>query len=425
MHPNLFPSFRFSPLAALCAVVVLFSSGPLVAATLKVPSQYPSIQAAVTAASPGDNIVVSPGTWVEQVVIPAGKDKLTLKSEKPLQAIIKAPPVMVGIKAIVQVDGAQNVKIQAFTIAGPGGGNPDSIEFGVFVGNNGSATIQQNHITDIRDNPLGGTQNGIGVGIGRASTGQVGTGTVQNNMIDNYQKGGVEVSGIGSSAKIQNNTVTGAGPTTAIAQNGIQVSDGATAQVSNNDVSGNAYTPQTVASATGILLFNPGAVTVENNDVSADDVNIFVQGATATQSAPVTVRNNHTSGAVTLDGIDLYTSTGVEISNNTSENNAADGIFVNSDTSNNLLKNNKLTNNGAFDAQDNSVGAGTCGTANTWQNNKCQTDNRGGCLCHNGGGQNASTADAVGADDTAMRNTAVAAPNPAGPASARKVQPFR
>src|SRR6201984_3555495 len=58
-------------------------------------AQYASIQAAVLAANPGTEIVVCAGTYTEQVRIPVGKDNLTLRSEKPLAAIIKAPPTMI------------------------------------------------------------------------------------------------------------------------------------------------------------------------------------------------------------------------------------------------------------------------------------------------------------------------------------------
>ena len=43
-------------------------------------AQYPTIQSAVTAASPGAHITVCPGTYPEQVTIPAGKNNLTLMS---------------------------------------------------------------------------------------------------------------------------------------------------------------------------------------------------------------------------------------------------------------------------------------------------------------------------------------------------------
>ena len=64
---------------------------------------YNSIQAAVTAAAPGYRINVCPGTYVEQVTIPAGKDNLWLQSIGRWQAVIKAPPVMADPKAIVRV----------------------------------------------------------------------------------------------------------------------------------------------------------------------------------------------------------------------------------------------------------------------------------------------------------------------------------
>ena len=69
-------------------------------------AQYHTIQSAVTAASAGAMIKVCAGTYIEQVTIPTGKDGLTLYSVPDLQAVIKAPLVMTGRKAIVEVSGA-------------------------------------------------------------------------------------------------------------------------------------------------------------------------------------------------------------------------------------------------------------------------------------------------------------------------------
>ncbi len=63
-------------------------------------------------------------------------------------------------------------------------------------------------------------------------TSDPGTATLNNDVVSSYQKNGITVDGTGSSAAIGNVTVTGAGETTAIAQNGIQISDGATARIS-------------------------------------------------------------------------------------------------------------------------------------------------------------------------------------------------
>ena len=51
------------------AVGLIFPVGAAAASTLLVPSQYPTIQAAVNAASPGDTILVGPGVYFEQVSI--------------------------------------------------------------------------------------------------------------------------------------------------------------------------------------------------------------------------------------------------------------------------------------------------------------------------------------------------------------------
>ena len=114
-------------------------------------AEYMTIQAAVNAATPGDKIKVCRGTYMEQVTIPAGKNGITLFSEPALQAVIKAPLAMLDPKAIVRVSASQNVTIRHFTITGPGGGDCDSIRWGVRVDSGGSALITDNHITEIRD----------------------------------------------------------------------------------------------------------------------------------------------------------------------------------------------------------------------------------------------------------------------------------
>ena len=365
-------------------------------------AQYATIQTAVNAAAPGTEIVVCAGTYVEQVIILTGKDNLTLRSDKPLTAIIRAPPVLTGGKAIVDVAGAHNVTIRGFTIMGPGGAGCDSIRYGIRVDTGGSATISDNHVTEIHDNPFSGCQNGIGIDVGRLEEGQTGSAIIQKNLIDNYQKNGVLVSNTGSSADVGDNDIKGVGPTAIIAQNGIQVAAGATANVQHNDVSQNIYTPQTVVS-TGILLFGPGNVTVDHNEASSNDVNIFAFLSTS----PVVITHNKVSGGL-FDGIDVVGTTGADVSHNTSLNNAMDGIFVDDTSSGNSITHNKMNGNGLYDAEDDSTGGGTCGTANSWDHNDCSSDNLGGCLCsHDSGGS-------AGADDQANFK---AAQRPSAPAN--------
>jgi hypothetical protein len=327
-------------------------------------AQYTSIQAAVDDAVPGDKIKVCRGVYMEQVTIPAGKDRLTLFSVPDLQAVIMAPPVMLDVKAIVRVSGAQDVTLRHFTITGPGDGICDSIRYGVRVDNGGSALITDNHITEIRDllsmGNLSGCQNGHGVNVGRQLDSTSGTATVVHNLIDKYQKGGVFVDNGGSSAEVAYNEVVGVGPTTVIAQNGIAVGRQAHGNVHHNKVSQNVYSPSGTE-ATGMLYFRDPMVRAHHNDVFLNE-----------------------------DGIGLFTSTtgGIEVSYNNSRNNLEDGIIVFDQSSGHLIAYNKAFENGRFDCADNSTGPynSPALVANRWVKDLGRTENKQG-LCKQAGPQ--------------------------------------
>jgi len=327
-------------------------------------ADFTSIQAAVNAAAPGDRIEVCPGTYQEQVTIPIGKDNLKLVSEKHWKATIQAPATLVGLKAIVEVD-AKNVLIDGFTIAGPS----QNVQVGVLIDQGGSARVRDNHITDIRHQPLDGVQEVIAVYV------RHGTGTIVENLIDDYQKGGVLVANADSFAEVAFNTVRGVGPTGVIAQNGIQVSNGATADVHNNSVSDNLYTGADSA-AGGIILVDSGPSTkVRNNDVTRNDKGIALSGAINAIVTGNSVSRSTEDGISLLDG-----TTGSLIANNESRKNGLDGIFVDSTSTNNTIRNNELKQNRLFDAEDQSHGAGTAGTANTWKNNEGKTSSPPGLV---------------------------------------------
>ncbi len=331
-------------------------------------AQYTSIQAAVLAASPNDTIEVCPGTYREQVTIPTGKNGLKLIAERPGKATIQAPATMTangdGIQAIVEVD-SSNVLVRGFTIAGPASG----IDVGVLIDQGGSATIRQNRITDIREDPLSNIPRGIGVYV------RHGTASILGNTIDDYQAAGIFVAFAGSSAEIGFNTVSGVGPTSVIGQIGIQVSDGATADVHDNTVSDNIYSPGT-AGAVGIFVFQPGAgVKIRNNTITKNDFGIVIDNSTG-----VVVTGNSVSKS-TFDGIDLVDgTTGTLVANNESRKSGGDGIFVDATSTNNTIRRNELKQNKNFDAEDLSLGSGTAGTANIWQDNQGKTSNPPGLV---------------------------------------------
>ena len=329
---------------------------------------FTSIQAAVEASGPGDQIRVCPGLYQEQVDIGAGHDGLTVFSQQPLQAIIKAPqPAMAEPGDIVRIhEGVQDVTIRHFTISGP---LPDlafcsvQTRTGVKVDESASATIRANHITEIRSTSpaLRGCQNGIGIRVGRRfdpDGPQAGSAWITHNRIDKYQKGGIVIDGLNSSATIDHNEVVHGPPDVIpIAPNGIQVSRNAAADVGHNIVTENNGADL----GTGILLFrevddppNPPAIDVRHNRVFRND-----------------------------DGIALYNTLNASISHNRSyQQTVWDGIFADVDSSNNTIDHNDAYQNFEHDCHDSSFGAGTAGTANFWIHDKGNTQNRPG-LCKN------------------------------------------
>jgi hypothetical protein len=94
-----------------------------------------------------------------------------------------------------------------------------------------------------------------------------------NDTVTGYQKNGIDVDGPGSQATIVGATVTGAGATNVIAQNGIQVSRGAVARITKSSVTDNAY--EGAYAASGIIFFEAAdGSRLTNSTISNDDVGV-------------------------------------------------------------------------------------------------------------------------------------------------------
>jgi parallel beta-helix repeat protein len=382
---------RIPAIAGATVAALAFGATPALAKELTVDNDkveckkadFTSIQAAVTAAQPKDKVKVCPGTYNEQVIVGPGKNGLSLESQQPLAAVIKAPATIAAdvtnFKSLVRVSGSKDVSIRAFTISGPGPGPCDSIRSGVRVDNGGDAKIDHNHITLIQDTPFSGCQNGNAVQIGRGNPADggptAGTADVTQNTIDNYQKTGVVVQSAGSSAKVDHNDIAGIGPTPLIAQNGVQVGVGGTAVVTQNEISDNQYSPQTTSS-TGVLLVNSDAGTVvSHNDIARNDEGIYV----STDGADV---SHNDSDDNTFDGIGLIGANGNEVGHNSASGNGFDGIYAGSNSANNQIEHNQLDSNAEHDCHDDSNGPNNppALVANLWVHDHGDTENRDG-LC--------------------------------------------
>ncbi|HYO56603.1 right-handed parallel beta-helix repeat-containing protein [Archangium sp.] len=103
---------------------------------------------------------------------------------------------------------------------------------------------------------------------------------VLRNLVSGYQKVGILAIGA-MEVNIAENTVEGGGAVSHIARNGIQVSNGARAQVTGNKLSGNAYTGSD-AMGTGILVMGGTGMSlvtglvVQDNTLTDNDIGIYL-----------------------------------------------------------------------------------------------------------------------------------------------------
>jgi parallel beta-helix repeat protein len=259
-------------------------------------ADYPSIQAAVTAAGPGWTILVCPGVYNEQVRIPKplrilGQDFANQDAPivKPVGGVPNSTSLASGnpITAIIVADHAEKVEIEGLTVDG---GNivADGCAtqlVGIFYRNT-SGLIDHNAVRNINLGAgLEGCQSGQGIFV-QSGNGGSSVVDIEHNTLHEYQKTGILVNEVGSQADILGNTVNGVGSSPIIAQNGIQIGWGATGTVVDNAVMNHVYAPcisvnQCPFSASNVLVFGLDGpardVVVFDNVLGNSQVNVWFE----------------------------------------------------------------------------------------------------------------------------------------------------
>ncbi|MBI4259146.1 MAG: right-handed parallel beta-helix repeat-containing protein [Actinobacteria bacterium] len=217
---------------------------------------FATIQSAVDAATPGDTVLVCPGTYTEQLVI---AKSLTLQGVSAATVTLEAPAVLATETdgdgaSIVEITGSGNqVDLLSFTIRGPLSG----LQGAVHAHDGASAWIGMNVIEGT--DALTGTILGAGITVGSSlgdDDAAAGLSSVTDNAVSGFHRAGIVVAGPGNSVTITGNTVTGAGPTSDTIQSGITVQDSAAGVVSHNTVSNLGYTGPAPSSAVGVFLWD-------------------------------------------------------------------------------------------------------------------------------------------------------------------------
>ncbi len=250
-------------------------SKPVAAATLSVPSQYPKIQTAIDASNDFDVVQVSPGTYLERLVV---QKQITLQGLNQATTIIDG----FGNGTVVYV-AAPNVVVTGFTIRNGVKGvhmdfvNSGTISNNIITGNSeygirlfGSSNVQ------ITGNTI--TSNFRGVSLGGRSTAN----TITNNV----------VSGSVFGIRLFNSTSNAVGTNTVYNNNeGISLSS----RSDSNSLTGNTVSLNTQY---GIRLFNVTGSTLNGNKLSNNfrGLDIFASGGTRLRSNTLTGTSSYNLG---------------------------------------------------------------------------------------------------------------------------------
>jgi hypothetical protein len=222
-------SRRFS--LALCAFLMC-RLGTAFSTTIHVPSDQPTIQAGIDAAATGDTVLVSPGTYMENI---------NFNGKAITVASLSGPSVTI-------IDGARKNTVVTFS----SGETTASVIRG-FTIQNGNATVSfgegggisvQNSSATIVGNIVTHNQacDGDGIGVGFGSP------IIRHNVISQNSEGGCN--GIGGG--------------------GIGVRGASSAQIISNTILNN----QTGSWGGGIALWSGNAVVIKNNIISGNQAGI-------------------------------------------------------------------------------------------------------------------------------------------------------
>jgi hypothetical protein len=305
---------------------------------------FTRIQDAVDAASPGDEIHICKGIYVEQVKISKpldiDADNGAILMPSAMQANTTSLFDAAPIATALLVANTIRVTISGLTVDGANNGisecAPDLI--GISFQN---ASGELDHVA-VRNFKLAASLNGCQSGTGifaQSGSGGVSKVEIENSTVHDFQKNGITADEIGTVAIIRRNVVTGVGSTTGAAQNGVQIGFGAAGSISDNVVTNNIWAPCIAVAtcttvATNILVTQSDGVEVSGNTAGISQVNIFVDGSN------VKIDGNETFATTVFDGIRVQGDQS-RVRQNHVLNGAESGIFLSGN--NNIVADNVIT----------------------------------------------------------------------------------
>ncbi len=324
--------------------IIIFCPVLVLSKIIQVPSGYPTIQAAMDAANPGDTVLVANGTYTGEgnLFLNFNGKAIVVKSENgPENCIIDCQSS--GIEAFQLYTGEnREAVIEGFKIINGGwvislhNSSPtiksnilENDTCGIYCGPGSSPLIENNTFFQnisygiacndasplIRNNTI---TNNIYLGIRFIANSNP---QIENNTISNNQASGISCSG--STGIIRNNTITNN------AFNGVSCQNYSAPQITNNNISNNGWP--------GIYSEN-SSPEIRDNQINENSVGISYKE----NSIPL-IENNFISNNKGT-GISSNASTGT-INNNILVQNAYNGVYCQNNSSPAII-NNEITNNG-------------------------------------------------------------------------------
>lgn len=307
-------------------------------------AQFSVIQDAVNAGAPGTIIRICAGTYPEQVSI---AKPLRIRGEngvviQPSNMTANSTSAFSGqpIAAIILVKDAMDVDIQDVIADGGNSGitqcAPDFI--GIFYRN---ASGEMSRVA-VRNVKLGANLNGCQSGsaiLVQSGGGGLSVVEIADSSIHDYQKNGITANEVGTQVRIEGNVVTGVGPTTGAAQNGIQIGFGAEGSITRNTVANHVWSPCVSLQscdfkANDILVFQSDNVAVERNVVGVSQTGIAIAANHAR------VVGNHVFDSLIFSGVELLGNDN-DVKRNQITHSDQAGVFIQGN--NNVVVQNQLS----------------------------------------------------------------------------------
>lgn len=230
---------------------------------------YQTVQAGVGGTLTGGTVQVAAGSYTEQVVV--GKN-MTIQGAGSASTFIVSPAILTASfatpsinKPVMLLQNAADIRVRDLTVDGNGVGNANNRFIGIGFWNAGGKVLDCD-VVRVRDTPWSGAQHGVGIYAFHNAAGPFAIEVGGCNVSD-FNKNGITLNGAALTANVHDCVVTGNGPTTITAQNGIQFGFGAGGSLANNAISNIGYTGADWTAA-GVLLYQNAATTSTGGSVT-------------------------------------------------------------------------------------------------------------------------------------------------------------